>query len=354
MPQMLHVPLPRRLLGPELLLPLLVLAASPLACAGQTPVPTYRVIDRIETAGEGGWDYLAVDTAHDRLFVSRSTHVQVVDLSGDSLIADMPDTPGVHGIALAPDLGRGFISNGRDSTVTIFDLETLAPTGRVKVTGRNPDAILYEPVTHRVFAFNHSSGDATALDATSGRVLGTIELGGSPEFAVSDQGTVYVNIEDRSEIAVIDARTLKVQRKWPLAPCEEPTGLALNVAHHLLFAGCGNELMAVVDAGTGTVRATLPIGAGVDATRFDQATGLAFSSNGEGTLTVVREASPDSFVVQQTVRTARGARTMELDPRTHRLYLSTARFQAAPADSAGARRRPRPVPGSFIVLVVGS
>ncbi len=314
----------------------------------------YHVVGRIPLAGEGGWDYLTVDPAARRLYVSRGTHVAVVDLGRDSVIGDIPNTAGVHGIALAAELGRGFTSNGRDSTVTIFDLKTLATLSTVAVTGRNPDAIAYDPVSQRVFTFNGGTGNATAVDPRTGTVVGTIALGGKPEFAVPDgRGRIYVNIEDKSEIVAFDTRTLAVQVRWPLAPCEEPSGLAIDRQHRRLFSVCSNRLMAVLDADQGRVLATLPIGAGVDGAAFDSTTQLAFSSNGEGTLTVVHEESPATFRVVESDSTQRGARTIALDPTTHRLYLTTAQFGPPPAPTPD-RPRPRPsiIPGSVVVLVL--
>jgi DNA-binding beta-propeller fold protein YncE len=326
-----------------------------IVLASQGPQrPPYHVVDRIPLAGEGGWDYLTVDVAARRLYVSRSTHVAVIDIDRDSVVGDIPNTAGVHGIAIAADLGRGFTSNGRDSTVTIFDLKTLAPLSTVVVTGRNPDAIAYDRVSQRVFTFNGGSANATALDARTGAVVGTITLGGKPEFAVSDgRGRMYVNIEDKSEVVAFDPRTLAVQAHWPLAPCEEPTGLAIDRPHRRLFAVCGNRMMAVLDADQGRVLATLPIGGGTDGAAFDSTTQLAFSSNGEGTVTVVREESPDSFRVVETDSTQRGARTIALDPKTHRIYMTTAQFGPPPAPTPD-RPRPRPsiIPGSVTVLVL--
>ena len=315
---------------------------------------SYHVVRRIPLAGEGGWDYLTVDTAAHRLYVSRGTHVAVIDLDRDSVVGDIPNTLGVHGIAFAREVGRGFTSNGRDSTVTIFDLKTLAPVASVKVTGRNPDAIVYDPVSKRVFTFNGGSANATALDARTGAVVGTIDLGGRPEFAVSDgRGRMYVNIEDKSEIVAFDPRTLAVQGRWSLAPCEEPSGLAIDRRGRRLFSVCSNGLMAVVDADRGRVLVSLPIGSGVDGAAFDPATALAFSSNGEGTLTVVHEQSPDSFRVVATVPTQRGGRTVALDERTHRIYTVAAEF-GQPPEPTPERPRPRPpiIPGSVVVLVL--
>jgi len=316
--------------------------------------PPYHVVGRISLAGEGGWDYLTVDTAAHRLYVSRGTHVAVIDLDRDSVIGDIPNTLGVHGVAFVRELNRGFTSNGRDTTVTVFNLTTLAPVAVVKVTGANPDAITYDPVSRRVFTFNGRGANLTALDPQSGTVVGTLELGGKPENAVSDgRGRMYVNIEDKSEIVAFDPRALKVQARWSLAPCEEPSGLAMDRKTRRLFAVCSNELMAVVDPDRGRVLATLPIGRGTDGAAFDPAGALAVSSNGEGSMTVVHEISPDSFVVVGTVPTQRGARTIALDERTHRLYTIAAQYGEAPAPTA-EQPRPRPpvIPGSVVVVIL--
>ena len=324
--------------------------AAPSAVRAQA-APGYHVVHRINAGGEGGWDYVTVDPEGNRLFLSRGTHAMVIDLGRDSVVGDIPNTAGIHGVALAPELNRGFTSNGRDSSVTIFDYKTLAPIGVVKIPGRNPDAILYDPGTKRVFTFNGGTSNATAIDATNGTVVGTVDLGGKPETAVSDGGKVYANIEDKSEIAVFDPKTLAVLARWPLAPCEEPSGLAIDRVHQRLFAGCGNKTMAVVDMRTGKVVATPAVGSGVDAAGFDPGTQLAFTSNGEGTITVVHEDTPDKYTVVETVPTQRGARTMDVNPKTHRLYTVTAEFGPAPAPTAD-RPRPRPpmIPGTFVVL----
>jgi DNA-binding beta-propeller fold protein YncE len=263
---------------------------------------------------------------------------------------------GVHGIAIASNLGRGFISNGKTSTVTIFDLKTLATIAEVKVTGENPDAILYDPATSRVFAFNGRTKNATVLEGKTGKVAGTIALGGKPEFATSDlKGTVFVNIEDVSEVVEIDSRSLAVKAHWPLKPCESPSGMAIDRTHHRLLIGCENKMAAVMDSTNGKVVTTVPIGEGVDANGFDPATGLGFSSNGvDGTLTVIREETPDRFTSIENVPTRRGARTMALDEKTHTVYVVTAKFGPAPAPTA-EQPRPRPaiLPNTFTILVVG-
>src|SRR5579859_3081929 len=302
------------------------LAAVTLAAAG----PGYHVIKTYKLGGEGGWDYLTADSDARRVYISRATHVIVLDLDSGKTVGDIPDTPGVHGIALAPELGRGFTSNGREGTVSVFDIKTLATSGKVKV-GDNPDAILYDPASKRVFTFNGRSQDATAIDAASGKVLGTIKLDGKPEFAASDaKGEIFVNIEDKSELVAIDPNKLEVKSKWPLAPCTEPSGLAIDRKHRRLFVGCDNKMMAVVDADSGKVVATPAIGEGVDATAFDDETRLAFASCGEGVLTVVKEESPDKYSVAENVPTKQRARTMALDAKTHNVFVVTADFGPAP------------------------
>ena len=316
--------------------------------------PGYHVANTYNLGGDGGWDYLTADSDARRLYISRGTHVMVVDLDSGKSAGDIADTPGVHGIALAPELGRGFTSNGREGTVSIFDIKTLATSSKVKV-GDNPDAILYDPATKRVFTFNGRSQDSTAIDAATGKVLGTIKLDGKPEFAASDaKGEVFVNIEDKSELTVIDPNKLEVKAKWPLAPCTEPSGLSMDRKNRRLFVGCDNKMMAVVDADSGKVLATPAIGDGVDATAFDDGTGLAFASCGEGVLTVVKEDSPSSFNVAENVKTQQGARTMALDSKTHNALVVTAKFGPPPAPTADNPHPRRSIlPDSFVVLVVG-
>lgn len=332
----------------------LVVTGRPVLAQDNSTPPTgaYHVVKRIAAGGDGGWDYLAVDTASHRLYISRATHVMVIDTDRDSVVGDIGDTPGVHGIAIADVIGRGFISNGRDSSVTVFDLKTLAPVARVRSTGRNPDAILYEPSTRRVFAFNGGSSSATAIDAVTNQIVGTVALGGRPEFAQADgTGRVFVNLEDKSELVAFDARGLTVQSRHPLAPCEEPNGMALDQRATRLYIGCANKRMAVVDARTGHVVTTVPAGDNIDATAFDPATRLAFASAGDGTLTVVATAARTP--APATVTTGPRGKTMALDPRTHRVYVPVAQYGPTPAPTA-EQPRPRPamVPGSFTVLVL--
>ena len=313
----------------------------------------YHLIGKIPAGGEGGWDYLTVDSAAHRLYISRSSHVMVIDTVTDMVIGDIPETSGVHGIALAPELNRGFISNGRANTASLFDMKTLKVIGQVK-TGENPDAILYDPASQRVFTFNGKSKDATVFEAVSGKVLGTIVLGGKPEFATTDnKGRVFVNNEDTNEIIELDSKKLTIAKRYALKPCEEPTGMAIDIEHHRVFSGCHSKVMVVLDVDSGKVLASVPIGAGVDANAYDAETGFIFSSNGEGTLTVARESSPGKFDAE-TITTQRGARTMALDTKTHKIYLPVAEYGPTPAPTPEVLK-PRPVmiKDSFAVLVIG-
>jgi YVTN family beta-propeller protein len=313
----------------------------------------YHVVKKIAVGGEGGWDYITFDARSHRLFASHGTKVVVINTDSDKVVGEIPKTEGVHGIAVANEFGRCFISNGRASTVSIVDLKTLTLMDTVSV-GRNPDAILYDTFSRRVFVFNGRSNDATILDAEKGTVISTLPLGGKPEFSATDgKGRIFVNIEDKSEIVAIDAKEMKILSRWPIKPGEEPSGLALDVEHHRLFSVCGNKLMIVVDADNGNVIASLPIGDRVDGCAFDPGTGLAFSSNGEGTVTVVREESPAKFSMLETVATQIGARTITVDPKTHTLYLPTAEFGPAPAPTQ-ERPHPRPaiLPNTFCILKI--
>jgi YVTN family beta-propeller protein len=281
----------------------------------------YRLLRTIPVGGTGGWDYLTVDETGQRLFVSHETQVEVIDLASNSVTGKIPDTPGVHGVALAPEDGRGFVSNGQASTVTIFDLKTLAPISQVP-TGKKPDAVVYDPSTHRVFAMNGSSDSSTVIDAVSGDVLGTIALGGGPEFAAADGlGNIFVNLEDQNATLRIDARGMTVKNRWPLAPCERPSSMAIDRAQHRLFIGCRSKVMAVVNSDTGSVIVTLPIGDHVDASVFDAATGLVFNSTGEGTIDVFHQDSPDKYTAVQKIPTHAGSKTMALNSKTHELLV---------------------------------
>ena len=284
----------------------------------------YHITKKIPIPGQGSWDYLAIDEAARRLYVSHGTQVEVLDVDSGAIVGKIENTPGVHGIAIAPELGRGFASNGQSSTATIFDLKTLKTIAQVPV-GKKPDAIIYDPATSRVFAFNGDSNSATAIQAADGKVAGTVDLGGGPEFAAADgSGYVYDNLEDASVVLKINSRSLKVEQRWPTAPCSSPSSMAIDRANRRLFIGCRSKVMAVMNADTGQVITTLPIGDHVDATAFDPESRLVFNSNGEGTLTVIHQDSPDKYSVVQTVKTLPKAKTMALDPKTHQLFLSTA------------------------------
>jgi DNA-binding beta-propeller fold protein YncE len=316
----------------------------------------YHFVQEITIGGDGGWDYLSVDSAARRLYVTHGTKVVVVDLDRNAVAGEIGETPGVHGFALAPELHRGFSSHGREAKVGIVDLASLKILSTV-ATGENPDAILYEPGQQEVYAFNGRGKSATVFAAVSGNVLATIPLDGKPEFAVADPaaGRVYNNLEDKNSVVVIDTKTHQVVATWPIVPGEEASGMAFDAAHHRLFLGCGNKMMVMMDSTNGKVIASVPIGQGVDANSFDPGTQLAFASCGDGTVTIAREETPDKLTVVQILPTERGARTMTLDPRTHRIYLATAKFEPAPEPAPGEKRqRPKPVPGSFKVLVYGT
>ena len=337
----------------QILVVCLAMVVISMTCLAQA-TKGYKVVDKVKIGGEGGWDYLIADAAAKRLYLSHGTVVVVFDTKTNTVVGEIPNTMGVHGIALAPKLGRGYTSNGRTSSVTVFDLTTLKVLDSIKLTEKNPDAILYEPFSNRVFTFNGGSSNATAIDAATNKVVGTIPLGGKPEFAVTDlKGKVFVNIEDKSQITAFDPKTLKVLNEWPIAPGEEPSGLAIDRENHRLFSVCGNKMMMVLDAVSGKVVASVPTGAGTDAAGFDPQTHLAFASNGDGTLTVIHEDSPDKFTVLENAQTQPRSRTMALDEVTHRVYLSGALFKPAAAPTADQPRpRPQMEPGSFMVVIL--
>ncbi len=325
----------------------LVLLSAVTAIAASTG---YHIIKEIKIGGEGGWDYLTMDSASRRLYVSHNTHVVVVDVDAGKIVGDIPDTQGVHGIAIVPQLNRGFTSNGRTNNVTIFDLKTLKTISQTQ-TGENPDSIRYEPLSGRVFTFNGRSNNSTAIDAKTGNVAGTIAMGGKPEFSVADgKGKIYVNIEDTSEVVEIDAAKLAVTKRYSLKPCDGPSGLAIDTKNRRLFSVCGNRLMAVSDPDAGRVLATPAIGQGPDGAAFDPGTGYTFSSNGDGTLTVVHETG-GKWEVVENLATQRGARTIALDEKTHNVYLPTA--ESGPPAAGGRGQRASFLPDSFKVLVVG-
>ena len=333
------------------------LAVGILFCVGSfsraaAPAPGasgYKVIKTVPLGGEGGWDYVYVDSDARRVYISRGTHTMVMDADTYAVVGDIPDTQGVHGIAIASDLGRGFTSNGRSNDVTIFDLKTLKAIGNAK-TDANPDAIVYDSVSKRVFTFNGRGKNATAINAADGTVAGTIPLGGKPEFAAVDgKGTLYVNNEDTSELHHLDTQSLKELHKWPLAPCKSPSGLAMDLSNKRLFSVCDEKVMSVVNGDTGKVVATPAICEGPDASAFDPSTGYAFASCGDGNLTVIHEDSPDKYTVVENVPTKRSARTMGLDLKTHNIFLPAADFDPpAPGERRGKMKQ-----GSFVILVVG-
>lgn len=316
----------------------------------------YKVSKKINVPGDEGWDYLSVDNINQNLFVSHGSVVNVIDLKTDKTIATIPDTKGVHGIAIANDLNKAFISDGKDNAVTVVSLKTFEVIDKIKIDGQKPDAILYDQFSHYVLTYNAKSSDATVIDANTNKVIKTIPLGGKPEFsATNKKGLIYVNIEDKNEIKTIDTKTLEVIKIWSIAPGDEPSGLALDIENNILFSVCGNQMMVIVDASTGKIIQTLPIGDGCDGVAFDAKKKLIFSSNGEGTITAVKEESKTKFSVIQTVTTQKGARTITINPATGQLYLSTADFGARPEPTTeNPKPRPGLVPNSFTILVVES
>jgi DNA-binding beta-propeller fold protein YncE len=315
----------------------------------------YRFLKEIPVGGEGGWDYLSVDEAARRLYVTHASKVVVIDLDKEQVVGEVTNTPGVHGFAIAPDLQRGFSSNGQESKSSVVDVKTLQTLFKVD-TGNNPDAILYDPGQQEVYTFNGRGQSATVFGAKDGKVVTTIALPGRPEFAAADPkaGRVYDNIEDKSEVVAIDTKTHKIAATWPIAPGEEASGMAIDTGHHRLFLGCHNKLMVMMDSDSGKVLATVPIGDRVDANAFDPGTQFAFSSNGDGTVTIAHEDAADKLTVVQTLTTERGARTMALDPTTHKIYLASAKYEPqSPPEPGAPRQRPKIIPGSFKILVYG-
>jgi YVTN family beta-propeller protein len=327
-----------------------------LVCATAMGNGPYQLVTEIPIGGEGGWDILTIDSTASRLYLSHATKVVVVDLRKNAVAGEIADTPGVHGFVAVPELQRGFSTNGKEAKSSVVDLKTLKTISKID-TGEGPDALVYEPHRGEVYVFNHKGNSASVIDAKTANVVATIPLGGGPEFAAADSaaGRVYCNIEDKSEVAVIDAAKHEVVARWSVAPGTEPSGIALDAAHHRLFATCHNKLMAMLDTETGKVIATVPIGAGVDGCAFDDSTQLAFASCGDGSTTIAKEETPDKLTVVQTLKTERGARTMALDPKTHRIYLPSAKFEPAPSPSPGASpARPRIVPNTLKLLVYTS
>jgi YVTN family beta-propeller protein len=303
----------------------------------------------IQIGGEGGWDYLSVDSAAHRLYVSHATHVVVIDTQTNKVVGDIPDTPGVHGFAAVPELGKGFSSNGRENKVSVVDLKTLKLIQKID-TGENPDWIVYEPSKKEVYTMNGRGKSASVIDTATMKVVATIPLEGKPETAMVDAkaGKLYINMEDLNSVKVVDIATHKVSATWPAAPCEAATGMAIDLAAHRLFLGCDNKLMVMMDSTSGKVVYSVPVGEGVDATSFDPQTKLAFTSNGgAGTVTVAKEDSASLLKVVQTIKTVRGARTMTLDPATHTIYLAATDYEP---QAPGSKDRPKAVAGSFRVL----
>jgi DNA-binding beta-propeller fold protein YncE len=342
--------------GAAFALLLLITAAVPYLFAAPQAAGNsgYHLVKKVKLGGAGGWDYLEVDPATHRLFISRGTHVIVVDPEQGKVIGDIPDTQGVHGIALVDEFNTGFTSNGKTGDSTIFDLTSLKTTGNAKAD-KDADAIIYDPFSKRVFTFNGDANTSTAIDAPTGKTISSFALGGGPEFGASDgKGKIFVNLEDKSALVKFDAKTLKIENTWPLAPCESPSGLAIDAAHEILVVGCHNKMMAFVDGNTGKVLGTVPIGQGVDANRFDPVTGLAFASCGDGTITVAHEDSPTKFTLVGTIQTQRGARTMAIDYATHTVYTVTADFGPTPEKTAdNPRPRPAIIPDTFTLLIYG-
>jgi len=323
----------------------------------------YKLIHEVPLTQVASWDYLSVDPEARRLYIASNVGAIVFDIDAEKVVGNVPDPPLktgvglVHGVAVAREFNRGFLSVEAPPSVIIFDLKSLAQLG-VTPADAGTDAVLYDPASKRVFTFNGKKEgvhDVSVIDAASGKGAGTIQLPGSPEFPVADgAGHVYVNLEDKSALVEIDSKTLKVTATWPLAPCEEPSGLAIDVAHRRLFAGCHNKLMAMVDGDTGKVVGTVPIGDGVDANAFDPGTGYAFSSNGEGTLTVAHEDTPDKLSLVEQVKTSPGARTMAVDPKTHRVFLMAGKLhRPAKATPENPHRYPELDPGTAKLLILG-
>ena len=336
-------------------LPVLICVAA-LTCAVAAAEPAYKLVGEIPIGGDGGWDILTIDATARRLYLSHSTKIVVVDIDTNKVVGEIEDTPGVHAFIPVPEVQRGFSSNGKENKSSVVDLKTLKTTAKLE-TGNNPDAMAYDARRGEVYVFNHAGGSATVIDAKAAKVVATIQLGGSPEFAVSDAvaGYIYCNLEDKSEVAVIDGAKHQTIAHWPLAPGTEPSGIALDAAHHRLFATCNNKMMVMLDTKTGKVLATVPIGDHVDGCAFDETTQLVFASCGDGTTTIAKEETPDRLTLIQTLQTERGARTIALNPRTHRIFLPTAQFQPAPSPSRGASpARPTIVPNTLKLLIYGA
>ena len=335
------------------------LAASSQAAGDKSkgePTNAYRVLHKIPVPGDGGYDYVYLDENAHRLYVAHSTEVAVIDTTSQSGIGVIAGLAGAHGINVVPGIGKGFITSGKSSLVTVFDPKTLKTTGEIRSTGKSPDALTYDPASRQLFVFNHASGEATVIDPATNKITATLKVGGALEVGRADgRGNVWVNVEDRSEIVRIDSNKMVVAGRYPLAPCEEPTGMALDTKHGRLFVGCGNKMMAVVDARSGKIVTTLAIGPGVDGTEFDATTGDVFNACGkDGTLSIIHQDSADKYHLVQNVSTQLGARTLAVDTSSHRVFLATAQFGDKPvASEANPKPRAPILPGTFVVLVVG-
>jgi len=331
-----------------------LLACVALALPALAAGPSYQLAQKYVLGGAGGWDYLTYDASGKRLYIPRGTHVMVVDPSKGSVVGDVPGTAGVHGVAIATDLNKGFTSNGRDNSVTVFDLTTLQPITTVKTPGRNPDAIVYDPTSKRVFTFVAGPPAIVAIDARTNALIGALPIGGKPEFATVDgRGTLYLNVEDTSQMIAGDTLQSQIKATWALKPCEEPSGMAIDARSHRVFVGCSNKMLAVINGDNGGLVATVSIGAGSDAIGFDPGTNLVFSSNGgDGTLTVIHEDSPDKYSVVGNPATQAGARTLAVDPGTHNVYLVSAEFDITPTPVPSGQPRRTLRPGTFTLLVM--
>ena len=328
----------------------MVLTTAFVSAADAKPsVGPFKVVNKFALEGEGRWDYLVVDNDSRRLFVSRSTHVAVLDADSGAELGDIPNTPGVHGVALASDLGVGFVSDGGENKVTIFDLKSLEVLGKID-TGGNPDSIVYHPDTKMLFVQNGKTNSSTVIDAANRKVVATIPMPGRPEFTVyDDKGNLYINIEDKSSLVQVDIAGKQVKATWPLAGCEEPTGLAIDREGRTLFSACANKVLAVVNADTGKVTQTVPIGDDCDAVAFDPETGYVFASAGDGTLSILHKSGSGKYAVVQNLVSPVGSKTMAFDAAKHQVYLPSAKFTGDPT----AHPRPSVVPGSAAVLVIG-
>jgi YVTN family beta-propeller protein len=343
---------------------LVILSPAVFHAAPQTS--GYRVIQTIRLGGEGGWDYVTVDPAGKRVYIPRGTHVMVVDEASGKLVSDIPDLKGLHGVAVAPEFNRGFITGNQsetEGTIYIFDLKTLKVTSSVKSTGKDTDSLIYDPVTKRVFVNNGDANNTTVVDAATGKVVGTIALEGDPEAAASDgKGNIFVNIADKGQMLEYDAKTLAIKNRWPSDPCKRPVGLSMDTAHRRLFMACqgANNVLAVMNADNGKIVATAPIGIGSDGSAYDPGAGVVFVTNRDGgdgkngVTKIFHEDSPDKYTLVADVKTIYGARTISLDPKTHHIFtIGTEQNDPVAPTDKNPNPRPRPVPSTFQLLEIG-